>query len=302
MVVPQEIADVLGRDLAVGGARRWRCRWWGRWVAPTTAGSPPPSSAPGSRWWTPRPSSWSPADRRWGPTRRRDPPPRRRSGRRAAGRQLRRPPRALGRRSGPGSSAGRAGWPSGPRPLPAGRPRPVGRPQPAGRRSRRRGDGRCGRRDRLRGRGHGERLGPAAGRVHPRAGRCGRAAPWWCRRRGRQRASPARRGPRTSSGRVGGIGGEHPLQRLGHGGGPQRRPDVPAGHAVQHRQRVVLHAERRLALEAGVERGPEREDVAGLGHLPALGDLGGQERRRPGDLAGLGRASRRRWRARCRSR
>ena len=53
-------------------------------------------------------------------------------------------------------------------------------------------------------------------------------------------------------------------------------------------QGVVLHAERRLALEAGVERRAEREDVAGLAHLRALSHLGGQEGRRPGDLPGLG--------------
>jgi hypothetical protein len=57
---------------------------------------------------------------------------------------------------------------------------------------------------------------------------------------------------------------------------------------VQQPQGVVVHAERRPALEAGVQRRTEGEDVALLRHLAAARDLGRQEGGGAGDLAGLG--------------
>ena len=87
---------------------------------------------------------------------------------------------------------------------------------------------------------------------------------------------------------VGRVGGQHPGERAGQRSGPSRRQDVPARHLVQHGEGVLLHAEGRLPLDAGVERRAEGEDVAGLGHRLPLRDLGREEGRGTGDLAGLG--------------
>ena len=144
------------------------------------------------------------------------------------------PPAPSSRRRGPGGRSG------------AGSP-----PRQAGAAGRRGGSGGGGAR-----RGAGGRAGAAGaptGTSRPVAAGVGRRPQVGARQQDRRGvAVPAGRELRQlvadlGHGRpVGRVGRQHLQQRLGQRAGPPRRPDLPAGHPVQHAERVVLHAERRL--------------------------------------------------------
>ena len=183
---------------------------------------------------------------------------------------------AVGRRRGRrrdtgGSGAGmpwRVGGPAGAGPLPGGDPGAAGaapgvRPVP-----------------RL---GHGRRAaGGVGGAQGDEVGERGLGAS--ARVRDPPQLLAGLRGGRA----LGGVVAQQAHEQGGQRAGLLRRDDLAGGHGVQERERVVVGAEGRDALDRGVQGGAEGEHVGRGGRVLAPGDLGGEVGRRAGEHPGAG--------------